>query len=553
MNTHKVHRAVIAYLATAATPVSLLVRKCLEEGRLADLVKIKVRPSDYNCAEAYLYDAQCVAFFSKREDLNAGIDTKQAAEQAWFEAEHRCAATNAFLLRVENGPHDRITLRFRDFLSKVKKRMSWWLGPLPNNLLGKFGPGVTLCCRGNLSTVPDKMTVIPSTTPRMLDYLHWWVESSWARALDARGLLYRGGQLNVDIQRFAVWSSVPKKATTDRSIEIGASLNVYHQLFVGKTMKRRFQARGWDLRFSPDLHKRVACAASISGDFATIDLKQASDSVSKVLVKLCSPAPWYQLWSDLRSPAIQMPDGRVIYLEKFSGMGNGFTFELESVLFMAICQVVLEDLGLPYQANSDVYVFGDDLIVPTSAARPVMNALRCLGFEINEDKTFIDGPFRESCGGDFFGGVAVRPFFPKEDPHEPQQYIAFANGLRRVANSHVDGFSGRPDFLRPWLRVLDAIPSDIRRCRGPEELGDIVIHDEEAKWVTRTRSCIRRLQVYRPLHRGRTNRQGGSVVGWNEFWPEVQLASRLLAVGDDSGVKPRGVIDGYKIGWVPWS
>jgi len=549
----KVHRAVTAYLATAATPVSIAIQKCLAEGRLGDLLKMKVSPSDYNCAEAYLRDAQALAFFSKRTDLDSGIDTKAAALTAWWEAEHRCARTNAFLATVEFGPHSPETLRFGDFLSKVKKRIAYWLGPIPDALYGRFGPGVTICCRGNLSTVPDKMSVTPSTTSKMLPYLKWWGESAWARSLDERGLLYQDGMFNVDIARASVWSSVRKNSKTDRSIEIGPSINVFHQLFLGKTMKTRFRDKGWDLLLSADLHRRVACEASISGRKATIDLKQASDSVAKRLVKLSFPTQWYELLNDLRVPAITLPDGKVVYLEKFSGMGNGFTFELESVLFMAICQEVLSDMGLPATANTDVYVFGDDIIVPTEAAQNVINALRCLGFEINEDKTFIDGDFRESCGGDYFKGTAVRPFYLEKEPNEPQESIVFANGLRRVGESHHNGFLSR-DYLRiPWLRVLDAIPSDIRKCRGPEELGDIVIHDVPDLWVKRTKSCIRYLRCWRPVGRRTDQRSGGTLVTWAEFHDSVMLATRILTVRKAKGVILRGTTEGYKLGWVPYS
>lgn len=549
-----VHRAVTAYLATAATPVSKYLQQCIDEGRAEDLVKTRVSPSDYTCAESYLVDAQAVAFFSKNKSIDAGIDTKTAALQKWWDAEHQCAATNAFLRRVEDGPHDQTTLGIGKFLSNVRKRMAKWLGPIPDCLYGKFGPGVTLCCRGNLSTVPDKMSTIPSTTASLLPYLKWWGESAWARALERRGLLYdEVGDYQVNLVRYGEWSSVTKNAESDRSIEIGPSLNVFHQLFVGQTMKRRFSTQGWDLRHSASLHRQVAREASISGLFATIDLSSASDTVSKVLVKLCAPEPWYQLWDDLRLKSLKLPDSKVVLLEKFSGMGNGFTFELMSCLLMSICQELMSDAGLPFTANRDVFVFGDDIIVPTSIAQGVINALETLGFSINRRKTFVDGPFRESCGGDFFNGRAVRPFYLEEDPNDPQKLISFANGLRRVALSHPHGFDGRDYLLRPWLRVLDAIPSDIRRCRGPEHFGDLVINDEKEHWQTRTKNSRRYFRVWRPVARQISTRQGGTVISWIEFWPEVQLASRLLRIGSDVGVTPRRAISGFKLGWVQYS
>lgn len=550
----KVHRAVTAYLATAATPVSRAIEQMVSEGRWEDLVKFRIKPSDYNDAESYFIDAQAVAFFSKNADLPTGIDKSKAALTSWWEAEHRCCATNARLGRLLHGQfNDPVDLQLFDFLQRVKKRVTRWLGPVPNKLYGKFGPGVTLCCRGSLSTVPDKMSVTPTTTASLLPYLHWWGETAWARALDKRHLLYdECGSFKVDIRRYSSWISVRKNAKTDRSIEIGPSLNIFHQLFVGKTMKLRFRDAGWDLLHSADLHGRVARVASISGEFATIDLKQASDSVCKALVKLCLPHLWYQLLDDLRVGSCQLPDGRVVRLEKFSGMGNGYTFELESVLFMAISQEVCASLGLPATANSDVYVFGDDIIVRTEAARTLISCLRALGFETNDEKTFVEGPFKESCGQDFFNGVAVRPYFLEDDPCTPERLISFANGLRRSA-SGARGFDRAERLLRPWRLVLKDLPKEIRDCRGPEELGDIVVHDDLAFWTTRTRNSRRFVRCYRPIPPRLTTRQGGGKIGWQEFWEEVQLASRLISVGDDVGVTPRDAIAGYKLGWVQYS
>lgn len=550
----KVHRAVTSYLENAATPVSRKICEDLKEGRLGDLVKTKVVPSHYSNAFTYMIDAQAVAFFSKNASLPTGIDLEGAALTAWWEAERRCCQTNARLARLIEGPYrDPVDLRLAEFLRNVKKRVTRWLGPVPNALYGRFGPGVTLCCRGSLSTVPDKMSITPTTTASLLPYLKWWEETAWAAALRKRGQLYdEGGCLKVDVRRSSLWTSVPKDAKTNRSIEIGPSLNVFHQLYIGKTMKSRFRARGWDLSQSADLHKRVACEASISGLFATIDLKQASDSVSKVLVKLCTPSMWFDLMDDLRTKSVMLPDRRIVQLEKFSGMGNGFTFELESVIFMAICQEVLTGLGMPSLANTDVFVFGDDLIVPTAAAKCVVQALQVLGFVINEDKTFLDGPFRESCGGDFFEGTAVRPHFLRSDPTTPEHLIAFANGLRRV--SKAGARSDLEELRKSWFIVQDDLPIHIRSCRGPAELGDIVIHDDPQYWNTRWRSSIRYLRVWRPVHLPQKGvRQGGSHVMWSEFSPEVQLATRLLSIGDDYGVTPRGAVDGFKLGWVPRS
>jgi hypothetical protein len=90
-------------------------------------------------------------------------------------------------------------------------------------------------------------------------------------------------------------------------------------------------------------------------------------------------------------------------------MGSGHTFPLQTVLFYSIVKAVVELMG----SNAKVNVYGDDIIFPSQYSWYVVTALRNLGFSINDDKSFVDGPFRESCGGDYHTGVDVRPFMPE--------------------------------------------------------------------------------------------------------------------------------------------
>jgi len=56
-------------------------------------------------------------------------------------------------------------------------------------------------------------------------------------------------------------------------------------------------------------------------------------------------------------------------------------------------------------------VYGDDIIVPSESYDMVSWALECFGFQVNPEKSFSTGPFRESCGTDAFAGTNVRPIF----------------------------------------------------------------------------------------------------------------------------------------------
>jgi hypothetical protein len=90
-------------------------------------------------------------------------------------------------------------------------------------------------------------------------------------------------------------------------------------------------------------------------------------------------------------------------------MGNGFTFPLETLIFWALaaCCVRPEDVG-------KVSVYGDDIIVPTYAYALLTEVLVAAGFLVNSKKSFVDGPFRESCGRDYLSGIDIRPSYIKD-------------------------------------------------------------------------------------------------------------------------------------------
>jgi len=69
-------------------------------------------------------------------------------------------------------------------------------------------------------------------------------------------------------------------------------------------------------------------------------------------------------------------------------------------------------------------VFGDDIIVQTSSASDMFRLLRLSGFTVNQSKTFVKGPFRESCGADFHEGVNIRGVYLKNLDTAPLRYAA---------------------------------------------------------------------------------------------------------------------------------
>lgn len=549
--TPEVQEIALSLMAGLNCARSVTVSMLIRAGEWAQLVKLQCKPSDYCDAESYLRSAAATNFLKKLDGTIPGVDPEAAAIEKWWAAEKQCFNTNRRLNELldfgtlAGAPANE---RLLEFVEQLKKNVQWLVGYGPSPIFqGAFGPGATISDHHLRTSVMHKMSTIPTFTPSAWPYLVPWTGTKWAEAVARRGEVSQSVRGNK-------FFTVPKEATIRRSCAKEPSINGFYQLGLGREMRSRLKERGIDLDNGQDVHRQVACVASESDEFCTIDLSSASDTVCTALVRAVLPSKWLHCLEDLRSPLTQIGK-RWVLLEKFSSMGNGFTFELETTLFTAISMTAA---GLT--PGKDLWVYGDDIIVPKRSAHDVLWALKFFGFTPNLAKTFVEGPFRESCGGDFYDGVPVRAHYLKELPSEPQQYIALANGIRRLSLQLGLGSQLYRDLRKAWFRCLDQIPSTIRRCRGPVQLGDLVIHDDEAHWVTRWRaSGIRFVQVYRPARfRG---------VGFTRFDEHIQFAAALYGVllyprdpsprwkpgYDGRQLILRDGVEGYKVGWLPFS
>lgn len=538
----------LPYLEGLGSPFALGVSLLLKNKQEMDLAELSVDPRRYLDAASYARDSAAAAFLKKAAFLRPkGLDRRKVALQKWEQGERDCFRANERLCRYlpENRLSDDRDDRISSIFDEMRKIILSWIGPRPNELtLGRHGPGSTFSDKGACTTAPDKMSSVPTLTREAVWFLPQWFGTQWGAAVAS----HHGKLSFIPGNRYM---TVPKNALTDRSIAIEPSINVFYQLGLGRELRSRLKrSTGWDLDRAQEIHRQVACASSMSREYCTLDLSNASDTVSTTLVKLLLPPAWFTMLASLRSPKT-LVDGKWRVLEKFSSMGNGYTFELETILFAAVACVVSRRCGFLGELGVDVFVFGDDIIVPDQTAGVLSSVLGFLGLTVNREKSFAGGvPFRESCGGDFFSGVPVRPFYMKDDPHGPQDYIPLANGIRALQARH--RLAGIEPSSRPWFAVLDRLPERVRRCRGPEALGDVVIHDVESKWTTRWfnhRGEREGIRYVRALLPDRVRR-----VPWKHFRPDVVLASATLGIGDGAmGVTPRDAVLSYRLGWVPYS
>lgn len=516
-----VSEILVGFCLEVSTPRALSICICLRYGDMAALQSLRTVPSHYMGPLDFKLDNLLTDFLRKWQADNASQRLKLAAQERLFITEAQCAITNLRFLRHITGenfshPDD---LRVHEFLVGVKKRIARILGPIPTTLTGgRFGPGATLTNPGNRSTIPDKLESVPTGTAsalRLFDTL--FGECAWVR--------YSHNSWSPQDQRSTVRASrfftVPKNADYDRGACLSPNVNGFLQLAVGDYIRRRLRGVGIHIKagdgskvITPDLHRQIAKESSLTGSYATIDLQDASNTISKNLITFLL-GDWAPLLTDLREHSVELLDGRILRLEMFSAMGNGYTFELETLVFFALCKEVVGD--------GFVSVFGDDIIVPADMAGDVIAVLRYCGFTTNTQKTFVSGRFRESCGGDFFDGVPVRGFFLKANPTTPSDWITMANGFRRSIGEELF-----PRFKNVWKKILQQIPVPVRNCRGPSALGDILIHDPAWRPYI-VKHSIRYYQAYCPIT---------PVLEWHHWSAQIVLASALYGASD-TGVSPR--------------
>jgi hypothetical protein len=242
------------------------------------------------------------------------------------------------------------------------------------------------------------------------------------------------------------FSTVPKNNEKRRPINIEPFGNVLLQRQVGLGLRRVLSQLGNDLDSGQSVHRN-----RISSKIATLDLKNASDSISIALCKFLLPPSFFRLLMNYRSYGIYHDD--CVYItRKISAMGNGFTFELMTLILLTICRL--------YDPEASVY--GDDIICTNDAAKHIVKCVEAAHFVVNEDKSFIDAPQRESCGAYYSDEIGYITCFDIKWCENPSDVIQTLNKFYRIATS---SNPLAPKFHAFWYQLSYLVP---RLYWGPD-------------------------------------------------------------------------------------
>lgn len=307
---------------------------------------------------------------------------------------------------------------------------------------GRTGPGASILARGgDFYTKLFDSKLSTTSSGLYAAYAHYTESDPIWNDAERQRLSKYGDPVVVSGNRL---SFVPKNDSVSRVIATEPNLNMFLQLGVGEIINHALKRRyGIDMSDQQIKNRELARLGSVTGDLSTIDLSSASDTVAHSMLRVFLPADFLIWLESLRSPNTTLPDGSVVPLHMISSMGNGYTFSLETLVFTcavaAIYRIndkkmrkttcsILRKKG--QTSSQEVWehgnfgVFGDDIIVESDVYLQVTHLLGLLGFTVNNSKSFFEGPFRESCGGDFFEGHPVRGIYVKSLKTQASRYVA---------------------------------------------------------------------------------------------------------------------------------
>lgn len=434
-----------------------------ESGKHSGLESVTVNPKGYDDWREFFCDYQASCLLKKFPRLNLEINTPEVALKKFRATELACSMVNtAFRNVLTSFPVSEWVLlcKARSFIAKVLGDFSW------NTAIQycDFGPGASVGIPRKSSHQCEKIGNLNPTVTREC--------SALVLAYADYDPHMRDHIANLKIVEGSTVTTVPKDARSDRVIAIEPLWNMFFQKGIGGSIRRRLKFIGLDLNNGQPLNQELARQGSISGLLSTVDLSSASDMISLGLCEFLLPEDWFRAMMTVRSPYCTMPDGERVFLRKISSMGNGFTFELESLIFLSLCKAINPKL----RVGHDVSVFGDDIIIPKAETNPLIEILRSVGFKTNIEKTFVDGPFRESCGKHFFRGHDVTPFFLKKEILNVPDLYYFINSIKRLAFRFAGYNYGLDDRFRfLWEFCLSLLPKRFRLLSCPEGYGDVAV------------------------------------------------------------------------------
>nr|APG77052.1 hypothetical protein [Beihai levi-like virus 10] len=219
--------------------------------------------------------------------------------------------------------------------------------------------------------------------------------------------------------------------------------------------------------------QRMVSKSSRDRELATVDLSSASDRLSLWVVERAfrKNRSLLAALQAHRTPFIKDATGVTDFcvpLKKFASQGTAVTFPVQTLIFLCCAAAALgcESLSdLHRSFRGKVRIYGDDIIIPRKGYDNLKILLDHLELEVNVDKTFSQGFFRESCGLDAYKGADVTPIKPQIlNVTGPESLLALIDSSN---NFFIKGYWRTGDY------IARTIPPELYKFIPVEHISDL--------------------------------------------------------------------------------
>lgn len=434
---------------------------------------VSLKDTEYPSAWSHFVGRQLAALVLKHPVPHTVFGLEQSSRQTAIDTFHKmedkCRRTNRRFMRRSSLWRSRFFPLLEEMRSFCHKFFEGVNLQNPGRGLCDFGSGSNIGLHGAKTSFARKLSADRWTGSALAEgyftrqlwrnshYREYILRSISDRPIPCLDMVDFMGEVS---RRYSdtAWNKVdfvPKTAVTDRSIAIEPTANTFLQKGVDLILRDRLRRWGYDLK-DQSQNQRLAREGSVTGQYATIDLSSASDTISRALVYYLLPSGAYDYLNRIRSPEYQLEGNAGVY-EKFVSMGNGFCFPLQTLVYASACRAVMRTIRGKVVKHA---VYGDDIIIPTDCYDMLLSLLRFCGFLPNPKKSFSKGAFRESCGADWYHGLDVRPVEADKELQRDVDLMILHNSTLR-SEWTTEFFS----YTRSWLRSL--VPEN-RRYLAPD-------------------------------------------------------------------------------------
>jgi hypothetical protein len=156
-----------------------------------------------------------------------------------------------------------------------------------------------------------------------------------------------------------------------------------------------------------DQNQLAAFTGSIDGGYATIDSTSFSDSICFSAARLILPPAVFRDVASYRALYVTDASGVARLNHMWLTSGAACTHLSEGSILLSVARAayrIVEMWGTNVSDFLPPLVFGDDLAIDARVFETMRWLMELLGFHINPEKTFIEGPYKESCGVEYLDG-----------------------------------------------------------------------------------------------------------------------------------------------------